>query len=93
MLVSLMRAALNAPQTYALYKHEFEALGNRTQSEYSFNLEIKNGVVHNNIGGSAVARDLLEVLRNSVAAQQLMKEHFFKINLNNEFVLTIQCKP
>lgn len=89
-LVSKMREALVSAQEYPLSKHEFETIGDRTQSGYSFNLEIKNGIVLNNIEGTAVARDLFEVLKNSKSASELLKQHNFKINLNKEFILTIQ---
>lgn len=90
MIVSLMREALVSQQNYSLSKHKFEAIGDRTQSGYSFNLEIKNCIVQNNIEGTAVARDLFEVLKNSKSASELLKQHNFKINLNKEFILTIQ---
>jgi hypothetical protein len=92
-LVSKMRESIVSNQTYALSKHEFEAIGDRTQSGYSFNLEIKNGIVQNNIDGTAVARDLFEVLKNSKSASELMKDNHFKINLSKDFLLTIQLIP
>lgn len=89
-IVSLMRDALVCPQNYSLSKHEFETIGDRTQSGYSFNLEIKNGIVQNNIEGTAVARDLYAVLKSSETALKLMKTATFKINLTKDFKLTIQ---
>ena len=85
-----MKAAKDVPQEYQLFKHEFEAIGDRTKSGYSFNLEIKNGDLKNNIGGTAVARDLFEVLKSSETAKELMKDNYFKINLTKNFILKIQ---
>ncbi len=89
-LTSKLKQALVEPQDYQLSKHEFEAIGDRTNSGYSFNLEIKNGVLKNNIGGTAVARYLFEVLKSSATAKELMKDNYFKINLTKDFTLKIQ---
>jgi hypothetical protein len=89
-IISKMKEALNLPQEYQLSKHEFEAIGDRTNSGYSFNLQIENGVLKNNIDGTAVARDLFEVLKNSATAKELMKDNNFKINLTKDFTLKIQ---
>lgn len=89
-ILSKMKAALESVQEYPLTKHEFEAIGDRTSSGYSFNLEIKNGILQNNIDGTAVARDLYAVLKSSETAIALMKTATFKINLTKDFKLTIQ---
>lgn len=89
-IISKMRSALETSQEYQLTKHEFEAIGDRTNSGYGFNLEIKNGIVQNNIEGTAVARDLYEVLKSSETAKMLMINNYFKINLTKDFILTIQ---
>lgn len=89
-IVSKMKLATTGLQEYQLSKHEFEAIGNRSQSGYSFNLEINNGVVANNIDGSAVARDLFEVLRQSEAARELMKNKNYKITFSKTCRLEIQ---
>lgn len=89
-ILSKMKAALESAQEYPMSKHEFEAIGDRTSSGYSFNLEIKNGILQNNIDGTAVARDLHAVLKSSETAKALLKNTSFKINLSKEFKLTIQ---
>lgn len=89
-IISKLKQALIESQDYQLSKHEFEAIGDRTNSGYSFNLEIKNGVLQNNIDGTAVARDLFEVLKSSETAKELMKDNYFKINLTKDFTLKIQ---
>ena len=87
-----MKLALNEVQFYQLSKHEFEAIGYRESSGYAFNLEIKNGIVTNTIDGTAVARDLFEVLKSSITAKELMQVHYFKINLTSDFKLKIQTQ-
>lgn len=89
-IISKMKESANATQTYQLSKHEFEAIGERTSAGYVFYLEIKNGKVINNIEGTAVARDLYEVLKNSETAKELMKNKHLKINLSKDFNLHIQ---
>lgn len=71
-------------------KHEFESIGDRNRSGYSFNMEIRDGIVSNNIGGTAVARDLYEVLKNSDTAKSITQNNYIKITLSKEFVLAIR---
>lgn len=75
-------------QEIEMYEDEFG--GDR--DSYSFNLEIKNGTLFNNIGGSAVARDLHLVLKNSTAAKNILKKGHFKINMGVHFILKILKK-
>jgi len=89
-IVSKLKSAVDSPQTFQLSKQEFVAAGDRFLSGYHFNLEIADGAIINNISGNVVARDLFEVLRQSPAANALVKDHLFKINLTRAFVLTIQ---
>ncbi len=76
-------------QSIQLKKIDFENVGNRIISEYSFNLEFKNGVVYNDISGTAVARDLAKVLLNSTKINELLKEGCYKINMDRQFCLWI----
>jgi hypothetical protein len=89
-IINKMKAASEEPQTYKMTKEEFESVGDRKKSTYSFNLEIKNGKVTNNIGGTAVARDLFNVLQQSNFAKELMQDNYFKITLSKGFILTVQ---
>lgn len=89
-IISKMKEATHALQSYLLSKHEFEAIGERNNAGYGFNLEISNGKVINNIEGTAVARDLYDVLRNSETAREIMKDKYFKINMSRDFKLVIQ---
>jgi hypothetical protein len=91
-IINMMKLATEKPQIYQLSKHEFEAIGDRTSSGYSFNLEIINGILANNIDGTAVARDLFEVLKSSKTANSIMQENYIKINLTSDFKLKIQIQ-
>ena len=77
----------STPQLLLLKSDDFSSTGNR--KSYSFNLEFKNGIVSNNIGGSAVARDLAYVLEKSTDVKVIIKSGHYKINMNNSFQLKI----
>lgn len=79
-------------QSIQLTSEEFMNVGNRKKSNYSFNLEFINGIVSNNIGGSAVARDLAKVLKNSAEIKGILKTGHFKINMDSGFCLWIVKK-
>ncbi len=76
------------PQSIQLDSKLFSQVGNR--KSYAFNLEYKNGIVNNNIGGSAVARDLDKVISKSQAIKNTLKDGYYKINLDKEFLLHIK---
>lgn len=63
----------------------FERVGDR--KSFGFRLELHNGQVNNNIAGSAVARDLYEVLRNSFKFCQLVKDKDIVIKMGKNFDL------
>lgn len=89
-ILSLLKSSLTEPQEYKLSKQEFETIGGRSSAGYGFNLEVKEGIVVNNIRGTAVARDLFEVLKNSPSAKEFMLNNYFKINMTKDFKLKIQ---
>ena len=70
-----------------LNSKDFALVGNR--KSYSFNLEFDDGVVSNNISGSAVARDLAEVLSTSSSVKSILKTGYFKFRMDNNFTLWI----
>ena len=84
-----MKSAGEGPKEYQFYKHEFDAAGERKSLNYKFNLEINNGIPLTKIAAILVARDLMEVLKNSNAAKELMRGSHYKIDLDKEFKLTI----
>ena len=70
-----------------LTAHDFALVGSR--KSYSFNLEFDNGIVSNNISGSAVARDLAEVLSTSSSVKSILKTGYFKFQMDKNFTLSI----
>lgn len=77
-------------QSIQLNSEDFNRVGNR--SNYSFNLEFENGIVSNNIGGSAVARDLAKILENSKEIKEILKTRYYKLNMDKGFCLWIERK-
>ena len=71
---------------------DFKKVGDRGKSGYSFNLEYKNGMVYNNIGGTAVARDLAKVLESSPGIMKILNTGHFKIKMDKNFCLCIERK-
>ncbi len=74
-------------ESIALSSKDFALAGNR--KSYSFNLEIDNGIVSNNISGSAVARDLAAELSNSSSMKSILKTGYFKFRMDNNFTLWV----
>jgi hypothetical protein len=85
-----MRNANNGEQILQLQRYEFEVSGNRKDSGYTFTLEIVNGLVVNNISGSAVARDLYDILKGSEKIKSMFKETNFRITLGKNYILKIR---
>ncbi len=87
-ILQLMVAAEEGPQEYKFYKHEFKAL-NPKEKGYTFTLEAYQGKAVNDIKGSGIAKDLLNVLSESPKASELMDEHIFEFSMDKQFILHI----
>ena len=84
-----LKKALTEEQEIGFTKSDLHSLGNRNKADYSFSLEIENGKVKNNISGSAVARDLFDVLSSSPKIKELLQENHFKFSLGKAYILKI----
>src|SRR5258708_23757928 len=42
-ILKMMSSAVNEPQQYKFFSHEFKAVGERVKGGYSFSLEVANG--------------------------------------------------
>ena len=91
-ILKLMSAAATEPQQYKLFSHEFKAIGEKVKKGYTFQLQAANGKALNNIKGSTVAQDLLQVLQQSKTATQLMTEATFELSMDKHFVLQVNRK-
>ncbi len=91
-ILKMMSSAVNEPQQYKFFSHEFKAVGERVKGGYSFSLEVANGKAVNSIKGSAVARDLLQILQQSKTAMQLTSEATYELSLDKHLVLHVTRK-
>ena len=90
-LPSIIRMVENCAidlQSEQLDSGEFEVVGNR--KNYSFNLEFINNEISNNISGSAVARDLATVIRDSKQVHNLLASGHFKFRMDKRYCLWIK---
>jgi hypothetical protein len=85
-----LKKSLNEEQQFKLNIQDFESAGDRGKSGYIFSLTIENGKVINNVGGSAVARDLFEVLRYDEGVKAILQDKSVKISVGKTFVFSIK---
>jgi hypothetical protein len=88
-----LKKSLNEDQSFKLNIQDFESAGDRGKSGYTFSLSMDNGKVTNNIGGSAVARDLYEALKSDEAIKAMLLEKTIKISVGKTFILSIKNSP
>ncbi|MEO6150910.1 MAG: hypothetical protein ABIP28_12160 [Mucilaginibacter sp.] len=85
-----LKKSLTAEQSFKLNIQDFESAGDRGKSGYTFSITMDNGKVTNNIGGSAVARDLFEALKADEVIKSILQEKTVKISVGKTFVLSIK---
>ena len=73
-----------------MVKEDFIAAGNR--KSYRFRLQTENGEVTNNIGGSAVARDLYDVLSANTSFKELAAGRRIVFKMGVEYKLSIEIQ-
>lgn len=81
MVPIIIKAIENGGCSCKIEKSVLESLGNRTHSGYSFRLDIFDGVIPRK-SGSAVARDLKEVLDENQEFKRLAKNERIVIRMN-----------
>ncbi|MDR6943465.1 hypothetical protein [Mucilaginibacter pocheonensis] len=85
-----LKKSLNEDQQFKLNITDFESAGDRGKSGYTFNINMENGKVINNISGSAVARDLYEAIKADEAVTTLLNNRSVKISVGKSFILSIK---
>lgn len=85
-----LKKSLVAEQQFKLDSIAFEQAGGRSKSGYSFMLQLEDGKATNNISGSAVARDLLEVLKSDEPTKAMLIGRSIKISVGSSFMLSIK---
>ena len=73
-----LKKSVTEDQQFKLNITDFESAGDRGKSGYTFNLQMENGKVTNNISGSAVARDLFELLKADEVIKAFLQEKALK---------------
>jgi len=87
-----IKRSLNEDQSFKLNITDFESAGDRGKSGYTFNINMENGRVTNNISGSAVARDLFELLKNDEVIKGILQDKNVKISVGKSFLLSIKTQ-
>jgi hypothetical protein len=85
-----LKKSVTEDQQFKLNITDFESAGDKGRSGYTFNLQMENGKVTNNISGSAVARDLFELLKADDVIKAFLQEKSVKISVGKSFMLTIK---
>jgi hypothetical protein len=85
-----LKRSLNEEQSFKLNITDFESSGDRGKSGYTFNIQMENGKVINNISGSAIARDLFELLKTDDAIKAILQDKAVKISVGKSFMLNIK---
>lgn len=85
-----LKKSLVEEQQFKLNITDFESAGDRGKSGYTFNIQMENGKVINNISGSAVARDLYELLKSDDAIKAMLQDKSVKISVGKSFMLSIK---
>lgn len=88
-ILRMMLDSSNEPQTYRLSDHEFKGLNPRQKGGYSFCLTVNNSRAVSGLKDSAVAQDLLEVLKLSPKGSMLISDGSYEFNLDKGFILTV----
>jgi hypothetical protein len=88
-----LKKSLVEDQQFKLNITDFESAGDRGKSGYTFNLQMENGKVINNISGSAVARDLYESLKADEVIKAFLQDKSVKISVGKSFMLTVKSGP
>ncbi|MFC2125301.1 hypothetical protein ACFLU5_10850 [Bacteroidota bacterium] len=89
-ILRLMIDAAESPQEYKFSKHEFHNINPREKGGHSFTLRVFGGKAINDIKGSVVAKDLLEVLQQSKKASELVEISTYEFILDKQFLLHIR---
>lgn len=88
-LLYLMVASENTPQTYRLIEREFTVVNPREPGGYKFSLDAYKGKAENSIMKMPVAKDLLKMLATSKRACEMMDISRFSFVLDKNFILHV----
>ena len=89
-ILQLMIASSERPQQYQLSGHEFKDANNKKPTGYSFILKAYQSRSENDIKKSLVAQDLLQMLKNSIKAEELLSAQRYEFELDKNFVIHVR---
>ena len=87
----LLKKAVNEGQQISFSKIELQSIDNRKNANFSFNLEILNGKVENNINTPPMGKDLFAVLYGDLPTRNFMVEKKILISMTRSCLLTFKC--
>lgn len=87
----LLKKAVNEEQQFTLSKIELQAVDNRKNVNFSFNLEISNGKVESGLGISPMGKDLFNVLNSDQLVRKFMLDKKIMIQMTRSSLLTFRC--
>lgn len=89
-ILKMMISTEAAPQRYQLSQHEFKAFNNGKNTTFSFQFEVSSGSIVSGVKDSLIAQDLLEVLRMSPKASELISSGSYRFSMDKQFVLNVE---
>jgi hypothetical protein len=87
----LLKKAVTEEQQITLNKIDLQAVDNRKNANFSFNLEISNGKVETAIGMPPLGKDLFKVLSDDRLVKAFMLDKKIMINMTRSTVLSFRC--
>jgi|SRR5450432_290321 hypothetical protein len=89
----LLKRSINEEQQVSLGKMELQSVDNRKNANYSFNMAITKGKVENNIGTTAISKDLFYVLSQDSMVSSFMNDKSITIQMTRAAQLTLKTNP
>ena len=86
----LLKKSIAEEQPLTINKIDFETVGEKGGSGYSFNLEIDHGKVMKGISGTTVARDLFKTLKDDTLVKEFMTDKKIRIRMSKSYMLNIK---
>lgn len=87
----LLKKAMLEEQRLSFSKIELQAVDNRKNVNFSFDLEISNGKVESTLGISSMGKDLFNVLNGDLLVRNFMVDKKIMIQMTRSSLLTFRC--
>ena len=87
----LLKKAVVEEQKITLSKIELQAVDNRKNANFAFNLDIFNGKVENSIQVPPMGKDLFSVLQGDVLVRNFMVDKNINVQMTRSSLVTFRC--